>query len=132
MLPDPPQHCPPHSAGKPNLPPSSLDLAPHWRTLKMNIVWDERKRLETLKEHQCDFRDAEKIFNGLEFTEEDFRFPYPERRYNTIGFIGERIVKLTYCFEYEAIRVISLRKATKREALQYVRLLQERDELGGI
>jgi len=89
----------------------------------MNIVWDERKRLDTLKEHQCDFRDSEKIFNGLEITDEDVRFPYPERRYNTIGFIDERIVKLTYCYECEVIRVISLRKATKREAIQYFRLL---------
>ena len=98
----------------------------------MKIVWDERKRLDTLKEHECDFRDSEKIFNGLEFTDEDVRFCYSERRYNTIGFIGDRIVKLTYCYECEVLRVISLRKATKREIRQYARFLRERGELGGI
>jgi uncharacterized DUF497 family protein len=98
----------------------------------MNIVWDEQKRVRNLSEHRCDFREAWKVFNGLEYTSEDVRFPYPERRYNTIGFLGERVVKLTYCYESEAIRVISLRKATKREACQYCQFLRERCGLGSV
>jgi|GEM_PF-3036513 len=65
----------------------------------MAILWDESKRIENLRVHKYDFRDAWKIFNGLEFTFEDDRFPYAERRYNTIGFVEGRIAKLTYCFD---------------------------------
>lgn len=96
----------------------------------MTIFWDELKRIENLRIHKFDFLDAWKVFNGLELTVEDDRFPYPERRYNTIGFMEGRIVKLSYCYESENIRVISFRKATKREALQYSLVLRERDGLG--
>ncbi|WP_170860339.1 BrnT family toxin [Duganella sp. CF458] len=65
---------------------------------------------------------------GIHFR--DDRFPYPERRYNTIGFVDERIAKLTYCYESENLRVISFRKATTREARQYYFVLRERDGLG--
>jgi uncharacterized protein len=97
----------------------------------MAISWDQSKRLENLRAHKYDFQDAWKIFNGLEFTFEDDRFAYPERRYNTIGFVDGRIAKLTYCQESENLRVISFRKATKREARQYYIVLRERDGLGG-
>lgn len=96
----------------------------------MAILWDESKRIENLRVHKYDFRDAWKIFNGLEFTFEDDRFPYAERRYNTIGFVEGRIAKLTYCYESENLRVISFRKATRREALQYHLILRERNGLG--
>jgi uncharacterized DUF497 family protein len=46
----------------------------------MTIFWDELKRIENLRIHKFDFRDAWKVFNGLELTFEDDRFPYPERR----------------------------------------------------
>lgn len=97
----------------------------------MDFIWDETKRLQNLGEHKFDFRDAWRVFNGLEYTDEDDRFPYPERRYNTIGFLEERIVKLSYCYEDEVLRVISFRKATKREALQYFHVLRERNGLVG-
>lgn len=84
----------------------------------MEVSWDERKRLENLRVHKYDFQDAWKIFNGLEFAFEDHRFPYPERRYNTLRFVDGRVAKLTYCYESETLRVISFRKATKREARQ--------------
>ena len=96
----------------------------------MEVSWDEFKRLDNLRAHKYDFRDAWKIFNGLEFTLEDDRFSYPERRFNSIGFVDGRIAKLTYCYESEILRVISFRKATSREVRLYGRILRERDGLG--
>lgn len=96
----------------------------------MDIRWDENKRIHNLKDHKLDLRDAWMVFNGLEWTAEDHRFQYSERRFNTIGFLGDRVVKLTYCYDYEVLRVISLRKATRNEALQYASAVRERNGLG--
>lgn len=47
-----------------------------------------------------------------------------------VGFVEGRIAKLTYCYESETLSVISFRKATRPEALQYHIILRERDGLG--
>ena len=95
----------------------------------MEFTWDERKRLINLRDHKLDFQDAWMVFNGLEYTSEDNRFQYPERRYNTIGFLGERIVRITYSCEKEIYRVISLRKASNREASEFIRAIRQRGGL---
>ncbi|GAA0565895.1 hypothetical protein GCM10008942_12850 [Rhizomicrobium electricum] len=50
---------------------------------------------------------------------EDMRFAYPERRFVALGFLGERLHVLCFTPVPEGIRVISFRKANKREVRRY-------------
>jgi len=49
----------------------------------------------------------------------DDRFNYSEVRWTALGFIGNRLHVLTYTVRGENIRLISLRKANKREREYY-------------
>ncbi|MDQ4420852.1 BrnT family toxin [Sphingobium sp. DEHP117] len=46
----------------------------------MRISYDEAKRLKTLKERGLDFRDADKVFDGITITGPDNRRDYGEDR----------------------------------------------------
>ena len=51
---------------------------------------------------------------------EDTRKAYPERRYQALGLIGERLQMLVFCMpDSQTVRVISLRKANSREVKIY-------------
>ena len=81
----------------------------------MRFTWDERKRRSNLRDHGFDFRDAPRVFEGPTFTFEDERFAYVEQRFMTLGFIGGLVVSIVHTETPRAIRVISFRKATRRE-----------------
>jgi len=49
----------------------------------------------------------------------DVRKQYGEPRFNALGFIQDRLYHLTFTARTDAIRVISLRKANKREVNHY-------------
>lgn len=81
----------------------------------MKITFDEQKRLLTIEKRGLDFARAEELFDGVESTMEDNRQDYGETRYNTFGFLDERLVVLTWTARDKTRRVISLRKANERE-----------------
>ena len=49
----------------------------------------------------------------------DFRHEYGETRFCAIGYIGARLYHLAFTTRGESVRVISLRKANKREVNIY-------------
>jgi len=51
---------------------------------------------------------------------EDGRFEYGEVRNIAIGLIYDRVYVMVYTMRSETMRVISLRKANRREVLKYV------------
>jgi uncharacterized DUF497 family protein len=81
----------------------------------MWFTWDERKRRSNLREHGLDFRDAASVFEGPTYTFEDDRFAYQERRFATLGFLGDVAVSIVHTETSKVIRIISFRKATDRE-----------------
>jgi uncharacterized DUF497 family protein len=81
--------------------------------------WDETKRRANLRKHGIDFVDAAKIFRGLTFTAEDDRETYGERRFLTLGLLEDQVVSVAHTERGDAIRIISIRKATKHEARFY-------------
>jgi uncharacterized protein len=81
----------------------------------MRFRWDERKRKANLRLHGLDFRDAPRVFDGPTFTIEDDRFDYPEQRFMTLGFLGGLAVSIVHTETRDTIRIISFRKATRRE-----------------
>ncbi len=50
---------------------------------------------------------------------EDLRKDYGERRFQALGFIGDRLHALVFTPRHDKVHVISLRKANAREANHY-------------
>lgn len=82
----------------------------------MEFTWSERKRSLNLKQHGLDFADAPAVFGGLIFTFEDDRFSYSEQRFVTLGLLAGVPVSIVHTETAHEIRIISFRKATRREA----------------
>lgn len=81
----------------------------------MRFTWHERKRRVNLKDHGLDFADVPRVFEGPTFTFEDDRFGYAEKRFVTLGFLGDVAVSIVHTESESEIRVISFRKATRNE-----------------
>lgn len=81
----------------------------------MRFSWHEAKRRRNLHEHGFDFRDAEKVFEGLTYTFEDDRLSYGEQRFVTLGWLEGAPVSIAHTETLARIHVISFRKATRRE-----------------
>ncbi|MFO1312724.1 MAG: BrnT family toxin [Burkholderiales bacterium] len=81
----------------------------------MRFSWSEAKRRSNLSDHGLDFVDAPRVFDGVTYTFEDDRFEYGEERFVTLGLLDGVVVSIVHTESPEQIRIISLRKATKRE-----------------
>ncbi|MET4695009.1 BrnT family toxin [Endozoicomonas lisbonensis] len=86
----------------------------------MHFEWDEAKNRANIRKHGIDFQDAVDIFNHPLLCKVDDRADYGEERWVAIG----RIQYLTGVVVYtekvgDIIRIISARKATKREIQRY-------------
>ena len=91
----------------------------------MRFTWSERKHAVNLKEHGLDFTDAPRVFEGATYTFEDDRFAYGEQRFETLGLLSGVPVSIIHTETEDEIRVISFRKATKREAEIYYQHIQD-------
>jgi len=85
----------------------------------MEFTWSELKRAANLKAHGLDFVDAARVLEGSTYTFEDDRFSYGEQRFVTLGLLAGIPVSIVHTETDHEIRVISFRKATKREAQIY-------------
>ncbi len=92
----------------------------------MNFEWDEAKRKNNLNKHGLDFVDATLVFSEATFTFTDDRFDYEEDRFITFGILRGEVVVIAHTEREEAVRVISMRKATKNEQKLYYRELTNR------
>ena len=85
----------------------------------MQYEWNENKRLANLVRHKVDFADAVDFEWDTALETIDARFNYGEKRWVALGFIGKKLHVMVYTFRAPKIRIISLRKANKREKLYY-------------
>ena len=85
----------------------------------MEFTWSEAKREANLKVHGLDFVDAPRVFEGVTFSFEDDRFSYGEQRFVTLGLLAGVPVSIAHTETAHEIRIISFRKATKRETEIY-------------
>ena len=91
----------------------------------MEFTWSERKRSLNLKQHGIDFVDAVAVFEGLTFTYEDHRFSYREQRFVTLGLLAGVPVSIVHTETEHEIRIISFRKATRREAQVFLNAIKD-------
>ena len=90
----------------------------------MEFTWSERKRTANVTVHGLDFLDARSVFDGLTYTFEDHRFSYGEQRFVTLGLLAGIPVSVVHTENDHEIRIISFRKATKRESKIYFDAIQ--------
>jgi uncharacterized protein len=81
----------------------------------MQIEFDPTKRDKTLEERGLDFAQAGLVFAGKHLTREDIREDYDEQRFQTAGWLDDRIVILVWTPRGKARRIISMRKAHERD-----------------
>ena len=88
--------------------------------VKMGWEWDPDKAKENRQKHGVDFADAIGVFYDEQAIWEEDEGSEGEQRFRKIGmdFLG-RLLVVIYTYREENIRLISARKATKREAGQY-------------
>ena len=89
----------------------------------MDFEWDEAKNQSNIKKHLISFEEAQTIFEGEVLTVEDERFPYSEERYISLGELvlaeGNLIIAVVHTERGERTRLISARKASRRERKRY-------------
>lgn len=77
--------------------------------------WDESKNADNRRKHGIGFEEAAAIFDGPILTRLDDR-SYEEIREISFGFLGAAVVVAVVHTDRDgAIRIVSARKATKRE-----------------
>ena len=89
----------------------------------IKFEWDEPKAAANLKMHQVSFEEAKSVFYdefGVQFFDEDNSLE--EERFLMLGISSEaKLLIVCHCEreDGEVIRIISARKATKRESAFY-------------
>ena len=92
----------------------------------MKITFDPAKRQSALRDRGLNFLDASIVFAGPTITVQDTRRDYGEARFQTVGFLADRMVMIVWTPRDEARHVISMRKCNDREKAIY----QERFDQG--
>jgi len=85
----------------------------------MEFEWNEVKRRANYAKHGLDFRDAEKVFQGITLTAEDDRQDYGEKRFISLGLLEDMVVVVVHTARSKKTRIISMRKANQREKQAY-------------
>ena len=92
----------------------------------MRYERDEAKNRSNLVKHGLDFSDAEQVLSGPCVTFADDRFNYGEKRLTSLGLLAGRVVVIAHTpREANVTRIISMRKANRREQKIYQKRLDE-------
>ena len=86
----------------------------------MTYEWDEAKREANLANHGVDFPAIKGFDWSNALIAPDNRRDYGEPRQIALGLIGERVHVCVYTDRATARRIISLRKANRRETMKYL------------
>ena len=85
----------------------------------MEFEWDPAKALENLRVHGVNFAVAAQVFDNpyLQWEDSDAE---AEQRFEALGIDGlGRLLVVVYTYRPGKIRLISARKATKKEGKEY-------------
>jgi uncharacterized protein len=97
----------------------------------MKVERDEAKNRSNIRKHGLDFADAEEMFRGCLVADPDTSEDYGETRWVGLGVSRDRILQVVFAERGpDTVRIISLRKATRREIEQYEKKIQDGLEEG--
>nr|WP_273393086.1 BrnT family toxin [Actinobacillus porcinus] len=85
----------------------------------MLIEYDAQKSQKNEYERDLSFSEAVEFDFETAFIQPDLRKNYGEERFQALGYIGERLHMLVFCYRDYALRIISFRKANAREQRKY-------------
>jgi hypothetical protein len=86
----------------------------------MQFEWDGRKAAQNIAKHGVPFEYAARVFLDQHRREsEDTRRNYGETRWLSLGKIEDRLFVIAHTRRGEVIRLISARKANRREQRKY-------------
>ena len=89
-------------------------------TLDMEVTWDTRKAKANFLKHRVYFADAESVlYDSLAISIPDHDTENEERFVATGCDSLGRILTIVYAYRDDTIRLISARKATKKERYYY-------------
>ncbi len=85
----------------------------------MEIEFDPNKNQRNMKKRKLSFELVVKFEWDTSVIWQDNRHDYGETRFCALGYIGVRIYYLAFTLRSDRVRVISLRKVSKREVSKY-------------
>lgn len=85
----------------------------------MELEWDEPKSERNFRERGFDFAYAALIFEGPVIEREDTRRDYGEPRFVAIGVVGSEHLVLVHTPRAGRVRIISARRASRKERHAY-------------
>lgn len=85
----------------------------------MKIEYDPNKNQRNIEDRNLPFDRAAELDWDTALVWIDNRRDYGEVRYCALGYIGSRLHHITFTVREDITRVISLRKANKREVKKY-------------
>ena len=85
----------------------------------MDFEWDSIKNRRNIEKHGIDFTDAVRIFERPTLTVVDNRRDYGEKRIAAMGTIEDVILYVVYTVRDNVLRIISARRANRRERKKY-------------
>jgi len=106
-----------------------VDKGIYWgydKYMGLEYEFDPEKNTANMLKHGFPFETMQFFAWKTARVEPDTRFDYPEPRFKATGYIGERLYVVIFCVRGDAKRIISLRKANKREFKDYVCNLEKR------
>ena len=83
--------------------------------------WDEKKAMANLAKHGVAFEAIDSFEWKTAVEVEDDRFDYGEQRLVAIGWLGGILHAVTFTWRGDKMRIISLRKADKRDQKYYAK-----------
>lgn len=89
--------------------------------MSLTFEWDEQKAEQNLRKHQVDFQEAKTVFGDpYAITIPDPQHSADESRNIDIGYSSRRrLLVVVYTERGPSIRIISCRRATRRERRVY-------------
>jgi hypothetical protein len=92
----------------------------------VRFEWDEEKNQLNIRKHGIDFNDVPEMLRQPMLALRDERFEYPEARWIGMGWINAWVSVVAYTERQgDVIRIISARRATRREVTRYVETVQK-------
>lgn len=85
----------------------------------MQIDFDPKKNEVNIRNRRLSFEQAANFDFDSALVFEDTRQDYPESRYIALGFLDSRLHVMCFTSTELGIRVISFRKANRREVKEY-------------
>ena len=97
----------------------------------MTFEWDDAKNRFNIAKHGIDFADVCEMFQGVVVTKPDLRFDYQESRWVSVGVVGGvALLAVVHTDRAGILRLISARRANRRERSDYETALQPRLDAG--